>query len=93
VIALGLARLHRRVGIVEVMRELALKPDVLAAAVGAQALVALLPILLAQGLLVQDRGLGLGSIAHGDGNSCIEPTSRGVKVARRYHRRSRALPH
>ena len=52
VIGLGLARGDRRIGIVEIMGELSLDLDILVVAVGAQPLVALLHVFLAQLLLV-----------------------------------------
>ena len=47
----------RRIGIVEVMREMARDLKILVVAVGAEPLVALLQIFLAQPLLVDQRGL------------------------------------
>ena len=52
VVGLGIARRDRRVGIVEIMGELSLDLDILVVAVGAQPLVALLHVFLAQPLLV-----------------------------------------
>ena len=52
VVGFGIARGDRRIGIVEIMGELSLDLDVLVVAVGAQPLVALLHVLLAQLLLV-----------------------------------------
>ena len=65
VVGLRLARGDRRIGVVEIMRELPRDPEILVVAVGAQPLVALLQIFLAQPLLV-DRGVlrGLGLVGH-----------------------------
>ncbi len=55
VVALGLPLDDRRVGVVEIVRELAREPDVLVVAVGAQPLGALLGVLLLQRLLIDLR--------------------------------------
>ena len=63
VVGLRLARGDRRIGVVEIMRELPRDPKILIVAVGAQPLVALLQIFLAQPLLVDRsvlRGLAVG---------------------------------
>ena len=57
VVGLRRARGDRRIGIVEIVRELALDLKILIVAVGAQPLVALLQIFLAQPLLVDGRVL------------------------------------
>src|SRR6185369_12601891 len=54
-VGLRIARGHRRIGIVEIMRELPRDAEILVVTIGAQPLVALLDILLAQPRLV-DRG-------------------------------------
>src|SRR5438445_6381232 len=61
-VGLRIARDDRRVGIVEIMRELSCDPEILVVAIGTQPLVALLQIFLAQPLLVDRsvlRGPGL----------------------------------
>ena len=65
VVGLRIARGDRRIGIVEIMRELPRDAEILVVAVGAQPLVALLQIFLAQPLLV-DRSVlrGLGLVGH-----------------------------
>jgi hypothetical protein len=86
VIALGLALYARRVRVVEVMRELALQAQVLRAAIRAQALVALLLVLGAQGLLIED-GFGIARQTHDAESSCRAALRHRVLRARRGSRR------